>query len=82
MENGVGAFGVPIQDLHGFLRWQDEQFNFAPLGLRFDLIHDRQSSFARADHQPTAFPRDLLFQRERRVTETLPAMQVLDSHRG
>ena len=39
MENGVGAFGVLIQDLHGFFRWEDEQFNLALLSLTFDLIH-------------------------------------------
>ena len=61
MENCVGAFGVPIQELHGFLRWQDEQFNLAPLSLTFDLIHDRQCSFSRADHQATVFPRELFF---------------------
>jgi hypothetical protein len=69
MENGVGTFGVPIQELHGFFRWDDEQFNFAPLSLAFDLIHNWQRSSACADHQATAFPRDLLFQRERRVSE-------------
>ena len=40
MENSVGAFDVPIQELHGFFRWEDEQVNFAPLSLTFDLIHD------------------------------------------
>jgi hypothetical protein len=39
MENCVGASGVSIQELHGFFRWQDEQFNLAPLSLTFDLIH-------------------------------------------
>ena len=38
MENGVGAFGAPIQELHGFFRGEDEQFNFAALSLTFDLI--------------------------------------------
>src|SRR5271165_2144270 len=69
MENSVGAFGVLIQYLHGFFRGEDSQFNFAPLSLTFDLIHDWKSSFARANHQATAFPRDLLFQRERRMSE-------------
>jgi len=32
MENGIGVFGVLIPYLHGFFRWEDEQFNFAPLG--------------------------------------------------
>ena len=40
MENCVGARGVLIQELHGFFRWEDEQFNFAPLSLTFHLIHD------------------------------------------
>ena len=31
---------VLIQELHGFFRWEDEQFNFAPLSLTFDLIHN------------------------------------------
>src|SRR3974390_2607191 len=69
MENGIGVFGALIQKRHGFFGWEDAQFNFAPLSLTFDLIHDWQSSLARADHQATAFPRDLLFQRERCVSE-------------
>jgi len=69
MENGIGIFGTLIQELHGFFRWEDDQLDFAPLSLTFDLIHDWQSSFARADHQAAAFPRNLLFQRERRVSE-------------
>ena len=40
MENGVGVFGAPIQELHGFFRWEGEQFNFAPSSLASDLIHD------------------------------------------
>ena len=40
MKNGVRAFGVPIQNLHGYFRWEDEQFNFAPLSLTFDLIRN------------------------------------------
>jgi len=67
MENGIGVFGVPIQYLHGFFRWEDEQFNFAPPSLTSDLIHDWQCPGARAHHQPTALPRYLLFQRERRA---------------
>ena len=43
MEKGVGAFSVPIQDLHGFFRGEDEQFNFVALSLTFDLIHNWQS---------------------------------------
>src|SRR5271169_4401482 len=69
MENGISLLDALIQKLHGFFRWDDSQFNFAPPSLTFDLIHDRQCSFARADYQTTAFPRDLLFQRERRVSE-------------
>ena len=72
MENGVGLLDALIQELHGFFRWEDEQFNFAPPSLTSDLIHDWQCSSARAHHQPTALPRYLLFQRERRVTETVP----------
>jgi len=41
MENGIGLLDVLIQELHGFLRWDDEQFNSAPPSLTFDLIHDR-----------------------------------------
>jgi hypothetical protein len=40
MENGVGASGAPIQNLHGLFRRKDEQFDFAPLSLTFDLLHD------------------------------------------
>ena len=34
MENCVGAFGVPIQELHGFFRWEDDQFNLASPRLK------------------------------------------------
>jgi hypothetical protein len=72
MENGIGIFFAPLQELYGFFGWEDDQFNFAPLCLASNLIHDRQCSGARADHQPAASPRYLLFQRERCVTETVP----------
>src|ERR1039457_5653373 len=74
MENVIGAFCAPLQEIHGFFRWEDDQFNFAPLSLTSDPIHDRQCSAARADHQAAAFPRYLLVQRERRVTETVPKL--------
>src|SRR5215472_10371728 len=50
MKKGVGLLGALIQNFQGFFRWEDEQFNFALLGLTFDLIHDWQCSFACADH--------------------------------
>src|ERR1035437_10231743 len=71
MENGIGVFCVPLKELHGFFRWEDDQFNVAPLSLTPNLIHDWQCSRARTDHQAAAFPRYLLFQRERRVAETV-----------
>src|ERR1035437_5054177 len=71
MENGIGIFCASLQEIHGFFRWEDDQFNFAPLSFTSDLIHDWQCSAARADHQAAAFPRYLLFQRERRVSETV-----------
>ena len=40
MENGVGLLAALIQYLHGFFRGQYAQFDFAPLSLTFDLIHD------------------------------------------
>src|SRR5208283_7453 len=55
-------------------RWEDDQFNVSPPRLTSDLIHDWKCSGARADHQATAFPGYLLFQRERRVTETVPKL--------
>ncbi len=74
MENGVGVSGAPIQNLHGLFGREDEQFNFAPPSLTSDLIHDWQCSGARANHQPMAFPGYLLFQRQRRVTDTVPKL--------
>ena len=50
MENGVGLLAALIQNSHGFFRWQDEQFNFAPLSRTFNLIHNWKGSFARADY--------------------------------
>jgi hypothetical protein len=33
VENGIGVFFAPLQELEGFFRWEDDQFNFcaAPL---------------------------------------------------
>jgi hypothetical protein len=56
MENGIGVFCAPLQELHCFFRWEDDQFNIAPLSLTSNLIHDWQCSGARADHQATSFP--------------------------
>ena len=50
MENGIGLLDALIQELHGFFRWEDDQFNFAPPSLTSDLIHDWQCSSARAHH--------------------------------
>ena len=72
MKDGVRVFGASIQVFHGFFRWQDNQFDFAPPGLTPNLIHHLQSSGARADYQMTAFPRYLLLQRKRRMTESVP----------
>ena len=72
MENSVGVFGASIQVLHGFFRWQDDQFDFTPPGLTPDLIHHGQCSRACADYQMTAFPRYLLLQRKRRMTKVVP----------
>jgi hypothetical protein len=59
MENGIGLLEALIQELHGFFRWDESAIQLAPLSLTFDLIDDWQSTFARTDHQPAAFPRDL-----------------------
>ena len=40
MENGIGVFGAPIQEIHGFFRWENDQFHFAPLSLTSDFIHN------------------------------------------
>src|ERR1700687_3094171 len=74
MENGIGVFCVPLQELYGFFRWEDDQFDFVLLSLTSNLIHDWKCSGARADHQPAAFPRCILCQRERRVAESFPKL--------
>ena len=40
MENVIGAFCAPLQEIHGFFRWEDDQFNFAPLCFASNLIHE------------------------------------------
>src|SRR5271169_4886052 len=74
MKNGIGLFCAPIQELHGFFRWEDNQFHLPPVRLTPNLIHDWQCSGAGTDHQPMAIPRYLLFQRERCVTEIVPEL--------
>ena len=74
MENGIGVFCLLLQELNGFFRWEDDQFNFVLLSLTSNLIHDWKCSGSRADHQLAAFPRYLLRRRERRVAETVPKL--------
>lgn len=74
MKNGIGIFGPVIQQLHGFFRWEDDQFNVAPSSLTSYFIHDWQCPAARADHQPSASSRYLFLPRERRVPETVPKL--------
>ena len=74
MENGIGVFCVPLQELDGFFRWKDDQFNFVLLSFTSNLIHDGKCSGARANYQPAAFPRYLLCRREWRVAESVPKL--------
>src|SRR5262245_5694688 len=73
VQDGVGIFGVLLQSLDRFDRRQGEQFDPAAQGLALHLVHHRQSAVCpRADDQPAAFPRNLLFDGKRRVTEFVP----------
>src|SRR5262245_34851236 len=70
MQDGVGVFRVLLQRLDRFDRRQDEQFDPAAQSLALYFVHHRQSSICpRADHKSAAFPRNLLFDGKRRMTE-------------
>jgi len=51
---------------------QHEQLHLAALGFPLHFVHDGQSARSSTDYQPFAFPWDLFFCRERRVTKRLP----------
>src|SRR5262245_1959467 len=51
--------------------WEDEQCDLAPFSFAFHIIHHRQATRSGADNQTPAFPRNLLFDRNRRVPELI-----------
>src|SRR5437899_8321473 len=60
----LGIFRALLQSLDGFGGRQDQQFNFAPLGLLFDFFHHWKSAVrAGSDHEALTFPRYLLLNR-------------------
>src|SRR5438876_5983957 len=73
VEHCVGVFGALLQSLDGFGGRQDQQFNFAPLGLLFDFSHHwKRAVRAGSDHEALTFPGYLFLDGQRRMTE-LPA---------
>src|ERR1039458_5152460 len=71
VQDGVRVTLVFFQFFDCFSRRQDQELDFAALGFSLQVLHDRQGAAAGTDHEAPAFPRDLLFERERRVAEVL-----------
>src|SRR5207245_3880359 len=72
MEHCIGIFGALLQSLDGFGRRQDQQFNFAVLGLLFDFFHHWKPAVrAGSDHEALTFPGYLFLNGQRRVAELI-----------
>jgi hypothetical protein len=41
--------------------WENEQFDLAPFGFAFHVVHQGQATRSGADDETTAFPGNLLF---------------------
>jgi len=69
MEDSIGAFRVLLQQRDGVSGWQGHEFHAAPLGFSPQLWDKREGALCSGpDHETTAVPRDLLRERQRRVT--------------
>ena len=69
MEDSIGAFRVLLQQRDGIGGWQGHEFHAAPLGFSPQLRDKREGALCSGpDHETTAVPRDLLRERQRRVT--------------
>ena len=71
VQDGVRVTRVLFQFFDCFNRRQDQEFDLAAIGFSLHFLHDRQGAASCADHEACAFPRYLLFERERRVAELL-----------
>ncbi len=72
MQDRIGFCSILIQRFNGLDRWKHLQFNVAPFRLALHLFHHRQSAVGPcAGRQPAAFPRDVLFYRERRMSKSV-----------
>jgi len=69
MEDSIGAFRVLLQERDGIGGWQGHEFHAAPLGFSPQLRDKREGALCSGpDYETTAVPRDLLRERQRRVT--------------
>src|ERR1035437_6196880 len=71
VQDGVRVTRVLFQFFDCFNRRQDQELDLAAIGFSLHFLPDRQGAASGADHQAPAFPRYLLFERERRVAELL-----------
>src|SRR5436189_216283 len=70
MQDRVGFLGLLLQFLDRLGRGKDEQMDLAALGFGLHFFHHRQSAVCPgADNEALAFPRYLLLDRYRRVSE-------------
>jgi hypothetical protein len=63
VQDGVGFVWVLLQHFNRLGCWKHQQFDFPAPGFLLYLFHDRQCPSSRANHEPLAFPRYLLFDR-------------------
>src|SRR4029453_16987942 len=71
VQDGVRFLRSLFQRLDGFGGWEDEQCELAASGLAAHILHHRQRSRPGADDQSAALPGDLLFHRNRCVSELI-----------
>src|SRR5207245_10408113 len=72
VERCIGICVALLQSLDGFGRRQDQQFNFAVLGLLFDFFDPWKPAVrAGSDHEALTFPGYLFLDGQRRVAELI-----------
>jgi len=71
VQDGVGFIGILIRRLNRLACWKHEQSDLPTGGLLLHLFHHWQSTTTGTDHELRAFPRYLLFDRERCMAKSV-----------
>src|SRR5712691_305529 len=72
VKDRVRVFGLLVQRVDGLRCWKAKQLDLAALGLPLQLVHHRERTQRTcSDHEPAAFPGNLLFDGKGCVTEVV-----------